>query len=136
MVMLAVDVLGHAPIARPIVGFLVKDRLGQQLFGDNTYLSYADAPQRLSPGERFAAAFRFQMPYLPTGDFSVCAAVADGTQEEHAQHHWIDDALFFRVRSSHLVRGLVGVPMIEIRLGREGGQAPPAGRLEAHEQEP
>ena len=36
------------------------------------------------------------MPYLPTGDYSVVAAIAEGTQEENVIHHWIDDALFFR----------------------------------------
>src|SRR5690606_1568579 len=36
IVRLTVDVQCHRPLERPIVGFYVKDRLGQALFGDNT----------------------------------------------------------------------------------------------------
>ncbi len=103
-------------LRNPIVGFYVKDRLGQFLFGDNTYLSHRQDEIALQTGQTFQAKFRFQMPYLPTGDFSIVAAVAEGTQEDHLQHHWIDDALFFRVHSSHVARGLIGVPMLGIDL--------------------
>ena len=56
------------------------------------------------------------MPYLPTGDYSVVAAIAEGTQEDNVVHHWIDDALFFRVQSSHVTRGLIGIPMLDIAI--------------------
>jgi lipopolysaccharide transport system ATP-binding protein len=105
-----------ADLTRPILGFQVKDRLGQFLFGDNTYLTYRLAPQPIPAGQSFSAAFRFQMPYLPTGDYSVVAAIAEGTQEDNVVHHWIDDALFFRVQSSHVTRGLIGIPMLDIAI--------------------
>jgi lipopolysaccharide transport system ATP-binding protein len=108
----------------PIVGFYVKDKLGQNLFGDNTYLTYRGLPVIVPAGRSFAATFRFQLPYLPTGDFAVVAAVAEGTQDDHVQHHWLDDALFFRVHSSHLIRGLVGLPMHDIALEMEGVRVP------------
>jgi lipopolysaccharide transport system ATP-binding protein len=117
-------------VARPILGFQIKDRLGQFLFGDNTYLTYRLAPVPMAAGQLFSARFHFQMPYLPTGDYSVVAAIAEGTQAENVAHHWIDDALFFRVQSSHVARGLVGIPMLDIAIlpeaGESGGSA--AGR--------
>jgi lipopolysaccharide transport system ATP-binding protein len=100
----------------PIVGFYVKDRLGQQLFGDNTYLSYLDRPVSVEAGRELVAKFRFRMPYLPSGEYSMCPAIALGDQDDHLHQHWIDDALFFKVVSSHVARGLVGVPMTEIEL--------------------
>ncbi|MNF02293.1 hypothetical protein D3C80_2014220 [compost metagenome] len=56
------------------------------------------------------------MPYLPTGDYSVVVALSDGTQDDHVHHHWIEDALIFKVHSSHITRGLVGIPMLGIRM--------------------
>ena len=106
-------------VARPIVGFQIKDRLGQFLFGDNTYLTYRLAPTPMDAGTVFSARFHFQMPFLPTGDYSVVAAIAEGTQAENVPHHWIDDALFFRVQSSHVTRGLVGIPMLDIAIATE-----------------
>jgi homopolymeric O-antigen transport system ATP-binding protein len=123
-VVLRITARAHCRIERPIIGFYVKDRLGQHLFGDNTYLTYLGERRPVEEGETLVACFRFQMPYLPTGDYSVCPAVAEGTQEDHLQHHWIDDALFFRVTSSHVARGLVGIPMIEISMA--SGPAEPS----------
>jgi lipopolysaccharide transport system ATP-binding protein len=102
-----------------IIGFFVKNHLGQHLFGDNTYLTYCEAPVMVPPGATFSATFHFQLPYLPTGDYSVLASIAEGTQAEHRQHHWVDDALFFKVHSSHVARGLIGVPMIQIEFHGE-----------------
>lgn len=116
VITLKVTCRAEKDVHRPIVGFYVKDKLGQNLFGDNTYLTYQLDPVTVPAGRTFAARFRFQMPYLPSGDFSVTVAVAEGTQTDHVQHHWIDDALFFKVHASHVVRGLVGIPMLDIAL--------------------
>lgn len=104
------------PLSSPIVGFSVKDRLGQVLFGENTYLSYADFPKVCQPGEQLIAEFSFQMPILPVGNYSVEAAIADGTQTDHVQHHWVRDALLFKSESASVATGLVGVPMRWIKL--------------------
>lgn len=116
-----VRVSAHAEceLTRPIVGFYIKDRLGQYLFGDNTYLTYREQGFRVSAGTEFSAEFLFQLPYLPSGDYSIIASVAEGNQDDHVQHHWIDDAVFFRVNTSFVARGLVGIPMLEISLNHE-----------------
>jgi lipopolysaccharide transport system ATP-binding protein len=98
----------------PIVGFYVKDRMGQTLFGDNTYLAIQSAPAY--PGDALTARFAFRLPYLPAGDYSVAVAVGDGTQHEHVQHDWVHDALFFRSHSSAVSTGLVGIPIHHISL--------------------
>lgn len=115
-VVLEVTCHAEKDLFQPIVGFYVRDRLGQNLFGDNTYLTYQLSPVSVPAGHGFTARFRFQMPYLPSGDFSVTVALAEGTQADHVQHHWIDDALFFKVHSSHVVQGLVGIPMLGIEI--------------------
>ena len=56
------------------------------------------------------------MPILPPGTYSVTVAVANGTQQDHVQHHWIHDALFFKSESSMVATGLVGIPMLRISL--------------------
>ena len=100
----------------PIVGFQVMNRHGLVVFAENTYLTYADRPVPARAGQSIKARFRFQLPFLPTGDYGITIALADGTQTEAVQQHWLDDAMFFRVTSSHVVRGLCGVPMLNIEL--------------------
>jgi len=104
------------PISSPIVGFYIKDRLGQNLFGDNTYLTYRNSKIDLNPGQTLEAVFEFRMPILPQGDYSICTAIAEGTQEEHTQHHWIHDALIIKSHSSSASTGLVGIPMKKIAM--------------------
>lgn len=104
----------------PIFGFYVKDRLGQRLFGDNTYISYKEQPVHAQSGSRLRAHFRFRMPVLPSGDYSIDVALATGTQDDHTQQHWIHDALAFRAGESTMRHGLVGIPMHAIEIEQIG----------------
>ena len=115
-VVLRVECEAAVDLERPIVGFYIKDRMGQELFGDNTYLIYRDRPLRVAAGGRFVAEFAFEMPHLRSGDYTVNIGLAEGTNEEHVQHHWIDDALRFRVHAITVARGLVGLPLRSITL--------------------
>lgn len=115
-VRLSVTCSARQPIASPIVGFMVKDRLGQVIFGDNTFLAYASCPLNISSGACFHAVFEFAMPIMPSGDYIVSVAVAEGTQVDHVQHQWIHEALAFKVHASSVCHGLIGVPMANIEL--------------------
>jgi len=115
-VILRVTARGHQSLSSPIIGFFIKDRLGQALFGDNTYLTYQNNPVTCETGFDLQADFTFHMPLLPRGDYSINVAVADGTQENHVQHHWVHDAVLFRSENSSITKGLIGVPIDEIRL--------------------
>lgn len=102
------------PIKSPIVGFMLKDRKGQFLFGDNTFL--ADSSLDLLPAQSAKAEFRFRMPYLPKGDYAITVAIAEGTQDDHVQHQWVHEALLLRSDTSHVAGGLIGLPMENISL--------------------
>jgi lipopolysaccharide transport system ATP-binding protein len=113
----------HEALDAPVIGFYVKDRLGQTLFGDNTYLSHREHPVACQAGMALQAEFTFQMPVLPKGSYSISAAIANGTQESHVQHHWLHDALVLQSETSSIATGLIGLPMLEIRLERAAAAA-------------
>jgi lipopolysaccharide transport system ATP-binding protein len=113
-VVLRVEALAHSALDSPIIGFHIKDRLGQALFGDNTYLSYVESPIICQKGEYLSAEFHFLMPRLASGNYSVSVAIADGSQHDHVQHHWIHDALYFKSESTSVAAGLIGIPMSKI----------------------
>jgi len=115
-VILSITARANVNLDQPIIGFLLKNHLGQELFGDNTYLSHLDSPCAVSAGNTVTATFRFQMPYLPPGDYMFATACASGTQEEHIQHHWLHESLSFNSQSTHVVGGLIGLPMLGIQL--------------------
>jgi len=103
-------------IDKPIVGFFLKDRYGQTLFGENSFLSFLEKDINLFPNDILQCEFTFYMPILPSGDYSLNVAVASGTQDEHTQLHWIHDALIIRSESDSVSTGLVGIPMLDIKL--------------------
>lgn len=101
---------------RPIIGFLIKNRLGQNVFGDNTDLAYRNSPVLISAGGRCAATFCFNMPMLPVGEYTMDVSISDGVQHMHTMLNWKYDVLAFSVQSSAVVHGLIGVPMKSIVL--------------------
>jgi lipopolysaccharide transport system ATP-binding protein len=115
-VTLQVMVHAYQDLDSPIVGFYIKDRLGQTLFGDNTFLSYKEQLVYCQKGQEIQADFVFYMPLLPSGDYSITIAIANGSQEIHIQHHWIHDAVSFKSESSSVAAGLIGIPMLEVKL--------------------
>lgn len=106
----------HKPMRSPIIGFLVINSFGQQLFSDNTWLAYREENINLDAGATLEAVFQFQMPILAPGEYYITAALAEGTPENHIQHHWRHEALVFSSHTSSVATGLMGVPMLTIEL--------------------
>jgi lipopolysaccharide transport system ATP-binding protein len=98
-VRLTIKAQARADLTSVIVGFIVKDRLGQSVFGDNT-LNYAEHKNvTIGAGQLIIATFRFVLPMLAAGRYSITLAIATGSLENHVQQHWLHDALFFDVSS-------------------------------------
>ncbi len=109
IVKLVIKVQALKALLSVIVGFIVKDRLGQPIFGDNTLERNSGQAFDLSELDTTTVTFEFQMPLLATGRYAITLAVATGTLAEHIQHHWLHDALMFDIHSS--VGGVVfGLP--------------------------
>ncbi|WP_322548017.1 ABC transporter ATP-binding protein [Stenotrophomonas geniculata] len=116
LVTLQVAVKLEETLGNLIVGFYVKDRLGQRLFGDNSYFACKDAPVGGVAGQTVRATFQFRMPVMPSGSYMIDAAVASGDLHDHTQQHWIHDALEFRALDETMRFGLIGIPMLNITL--------------------
>lgn len=110
-------------LGAPILGFLFRDRLGQDLFGENTLPFTSTHPRRVARGSEFVGEFDFTLPMLPNGEYAVMASVADGDLYDHVQHHYLHDALVIQVSSSKVRWGLVGIPFERISLEPAGVQA-------------
>ena len=115
-VRLLIHCYANEDITCVIVGFPVKDRLGQGIFTDSTFLGYGEKPVSVKAGKTLDVQFSFRMLHLPLGDYSIIAAIAEGTQMEHIQHHWFNDAMIFKVHSSSVCHGLIGVAMKDISM--------------------
>lgn len=110
-------------IQSPILGFIVKDRLGQDLFGENTlFMRKNKKAFPANPGQEIVGTFRLIMPMLPSGEYSVMASVADGDITDNMQYHWVEDAVIIKVHTSRVRYGLVGAFIYDIDLNIHGQQ--------------
>ncbi|HHQ4767455.1 TPA: ABC transporter ATP-binding protein [Aeromonas veronii] len=114
-----IKAIAYQDMDRPILGFLVRDKLGQDLFGENTLPFTNLHPTPIHSGNIFEGRFRFTLPMLPNGEYSVMTSLADGDLINHVQHHWLHDALIIKVASSQVRWGLVGIQFQEIFLDVE-----------------
>jgi lipopolysaccharide transport system ATP-binding protein len=115
-VILTIEAQALRDLNKVIIGFLIRDRLGQPLFGDNTFLHTIDAPVSSRSGNTVCANFRFLMPILPQGSYSVTAAVAVGMQDNHIINDWLHQAVMFDSHNRSGVSGLIGIPMHKITI--------------------
>ena len=114
-VQLVVRFTASQPITQPIVGFYIKDRLGQNLMGDNSYSEHSTPPV-LTEGGTYEAVFGFDWPALAPGAYTITVAVSEGTHEEHVHRHWIHDALVLEVLSSSVRHAAVGLTYNKIAI--------------------
>lgn len=125
-VLLRISARAERDLALPIAGFIVHDRMGQDVFVVNTFLSHASDPIRLSAGSTFVGEFGFEMPRLKAGQYSFCVSLAEGTQDHHIQHHWINSAILFEAAPIEPVFGVFTVRTSLNRIRLLNDSQPPA----------
>ncbi len=83
----------NAPLASLVLGYAIKDRLGQAAFGTNTYHLGAEQTD-LQPGEQIHYTLRFPAN-LGAGSYSVAVALHASDTHVAGNYEWRDRALIF-----------------------------------------
>jgi len=94
-VTLEVRVKAHAPIPRMVLGYMIKDRLGQAMYGTNTHLKELPLDD-VGAGEEVVYRFAFPMN-LGAGTYSVATAIVSTDTHLVNNYEWRDLALVFTV---------------------------------------
>ena len=98
------------PIARPNVGFMLRNHLGVDFAGTNTSRDGYVLPP-MQPGDICTVDFHFTLPILYPGHFSFSPAIADGTHTEYSMCDWIDNAITLEMAAaSGPVYGFLHLP--------------------------
>ncbi|HSV36109.1 MAG TPA: ABC transporter ATP-binding protein [Ramlibacter sp.] len=94
-VTLEITVAVNEFIERMVLGFMIKDRLGQPVFGTNTH--YLERPELdLRAGHTLVYRFGFRAN-LGEGSYSVATALCDSETHLTRNYEWRDLALVFEV---------------------------------------
>lgn len=115
-VTLEVRVRVRQAIPRMVLGYMIKDRLGQPMYGTNTHLK--DLPLvDVGAGEQVVYRFRFPMNLGP-GTYSVATAIVSTETHLVNNYEWRDLALVFTVmnmRRPHFEGSAWLDPLIDIQ---------------------
>ncbi len=100
----------HEMLQQPIVGFIIKDKLGRELIGDNTILLNGDLPP-FEKNQNYMVTFLLTpWPNLLEDDYSLTVAVGNGKKHNHVQCHYLHDILIFRSIPVRKPPTLISVP--------------------------
>ena len=94
-VVLAVDVEVRQDLERLVLGFMIKDRLGQPMYGINTHRQN-QALENVRAGERITYRFAFVMG-LGKGNYSVALSLSRLDSHLDRNYEWRDLGLVFHV---------------------------------------
>lgn len=112
-VTLRVEVLVNKPLARLVLGYMIKDRLGQPIFGTNTH-HLDQVLVDVQAGERIE--FRFAFPLnLGDGSYSITTALTSTETHLADNYEWRDLAFLFIVMNMNR-KPFVGTAWLEPRL--------------------
>lgn len=92
---LRIDVRVHADIPRLVLGYMIKDRLGQPVFGTNTHHT-GQPVDAARPGELLRYRIRFPVNLGP-GSYSIATALVSSDTHLDDNYEWRDLALLFTV---------------------------------------
>ncbi|MDB5473915.1 MAG: Lipopolysaccharide export system, ATP-binding protein [Devosia sp.] len=91
---LRIETAVHQDLPELVVGYMIKDRLGQPIFGTNTYHLQRILAPRL--GERIEYGFSFPAN-LGVGNYSVAVSLHKGDEHVAGNYEWRDLACVFTV---------------------------------------
>ncbi|MDF0668378.1 MAG: ABC transporter ATP-binding protein [Nitrospira sp.] len=116
MVRIEIEALVNVACSNIIIGFQLKNGLGQAVFDQNSYMAYCLNPFAANPNEVVKGIFTFRLPILPPGSYTVDVAIADGIPPSVIQLQWLHDAFSLESHTSSVVSGLVGLVCDSIEL--------------------
>ena len=95
LVRLHVEIVANETIPELVLGYLIKDRLGQSVFGTNTFHLQHSAKQ-VQKGASLTYDFEFYAN-LGVGTYSITTALHDTDTHINNNYQWQDRALIFEV---------------------------------------
>jgi lipopolysaccharide transport system ATP-binding protein len=94
-VTLQIKMQANAPIPHLVLGYMIKDRLGQPIFGTNTHHTHQTL-ENLKPGDLITFRISFSMALGP-GSYSIATALHSTDTHLENNYEWKDLALIFSV---------------------------------------
>jgi ABC-type polysaccharide/polyol phosphate transport system ATPase subunit len=91
-------------VSQPIVGFMMRNRLGEDISGVNTSSEGFPLPGA-QPLQVYTVDFQLQLPLLHPGNYHFSVALANGNYEEYVICDWVENAVMLTLNKRNVVYG-------------------------------
>jgi homopolymeric O-antigen transport system ATP-binding protein len=105
-----ISVKFNSQVEQPNVGFMLRNRLGQDVAGTNLLYEGVQLPGAQAD-DRLSVDFIMDLPYLQAGFYHIAPAIADGTLDQYEMCDWIDNACAIEVIQRTTTYGHMRIPM-------------------------
>jgi lipopolysaccharide transport system ATP-binding protein len=89
--------------AQPMVGILIRNRIGMDVYGTNTRIEQVESSGLFEAGEELEIDFTFEC-WLTPQQYTVTVATQ---HPDGSSHDWLDDVITFDVVSPRVAAGVV-----------------------------
>ncbi len=104
----------HRPRSNPMVGILIRTRIGMEVYGTNTGIERVNLGE-LQPGDELEVNFRLAC-WLTPQQYTLTVATQDA---DGSSHDWLDDAIAFDVVDARAAAGVANLRAeVEWRVSR------------------
>jgi len=97
-------------VEHPNIGFMMRNRLGQDVTGTNAMFEGQKLPAARAH-DRMSVDFVMDLPLLQGGYYHFSPAVADGSLQQYEMCDWIDNACAIEVLQTTTTHGHMRIPM-------------------------
>jgi lipopolysaccharide transport system ATP-binding protein len=103
-----VSVKFHDAIEQPLFGFILKNRLGEDICGTNTSEQNIIIPPA-SISQIYTLDFTFQLPILQPGNYYFSVGAGSGTHEQFVICDYVENISAIVIKKKHIVYGHIKV---------------------------
>lgn len=97
-------------VLQPNVGFMLRNRLGQDVTGTNVMFE-GQRLEEAKAGDRLSVDFVMDLPFLHSGFYCLSPAVADGELDRYEVCDWIDNACAIELVERNTTYGHLRIPI-------------------------
>ena len=122
LVTVRVSVRFDRPVESPIIGIILRNRLGEEISGSNTSVENLRLPPA-EPNQVYTVDFHLRLPLLQPGNYYLTPAVANGTHLDSVMCDWVENALSLTLKKRETVYGYMKINC-RVELKHAGPVAP------------
>ena len=116
---LCITAVSKIDVNNPAFGIMIKNYNGQIILDISSYYPLLSHKPYFNKNTNIKTIFKFKLPLIAKGEYTLSVAIADGDAFEHNQLHWINDCLVLNVIEGPFMQSATMPSNISVKMIKE-----------------